>query len=86
MYKNEKVYPHSVKNIESGLVVYGLRHCNCFQILAIIYPEREYLKNYITGFLTSANRFVDRVEGAKIAFERKQIFEEKNELYSEDIY
>lgn len=41
---------------------------------------------YIQGFLTSQNKFVDREEAAIIAFNMKQIVEEKKTLYSEDLY
>lgn len=40
----------------------------------------------IQGFLTSKGRFVDRKEAAKIAFSAGQISDQKEELYSEDLY
>jgi hypothetical protein len=40
----------------------------------------------IQGFLTSKNRFVDREEGGRIAFNAGQTVELKKTLYSEDIY
>ncbi|MCK9447014.1 hypothetical protein M0Q50_09210 [bacterium] len=41
------------------------------------------------GFLTNQNRFVNRIEGAKIALECgqiKQLQYSKDVLYSEDLY
>jgi hypothetical protein len=40
----------------------------------------------IQGFLTSKNRFVDREEGGRIAFNAGQTDKLKQTLYSEDIY
>jgi hypothetical protein len=40
----------------------------------------------IQGFLTNKNRFVDREEGAKIAFTAKQVNEPLKQLFSEDLY
>lgn len=40
----------------------------------------------VQGFLTNKNRFVDREEGAIIAFDAGQIEKEKETLYSEDLY
>jgi len=80
---------HKSLGIDRGFVVTGLRHCNCFEILARIYPNREYLKNYRDGFLTSDNRFVNRQEAAIIAIKAGQIKEltySKTDLFSEDLY
>jgi|AntRauTorckE6833_2_1112554.scaffolds.fasta_scaffold00137_37 hypothetical protein len=64
-------------------------------------PKMSYIKNdvedfmeerapvlgeHIQGFLTNQNRFVDREEGGKIAFEAKQTKELKEHLFSEDLY
>lgn len=80
---------HQPKNIDTGIVVCGLRHHNCFATLARIYPDREYLKNYEDGFVTSRNRFVGRVTALRIAREAGQIVKkhgDPNILYSEDIF
>lgn len=79
-------------NIDSGIVVCGWRHGNCITILNAIFPNREYIlknkddKTTIQGFLTSDNRFVDRVEGGKIAFKAGQTFKLIDYLFSEDLY
>ena len=44
------------------------------------------LVNTNKGFLTNTNRFVDREEGGKIAFDAGQIKEETKRLFSEDLY
>jgi len=87
---NKKIYKgHHPKNIDSGYVACGLRHGHCFTIMARIYKKEdrvETLRCSIQGFLTSKNRFVDREEAGKIAFESKQIKEKTNCLFSEDLY
>ena len=40
----------------------------------------------VQGFITNTDRFVDREEASKIAFESGQTKELKKRLYSEDIY
>lgn len=88
---------HHPKNIENGFVVCGLRHCNCFTTLSFIWNndiERvAILRSAVQGFLTSDNRFVDRKEAYKIAFDNDQIIgpnkgysENSIGLTSEDLY
>lgn len=48
--------------------------------------HRSCLEHDAQGFWTSHDRFVDRKEAAKIAFEAGQIPEEKSELFSEDLW
>ena len=69
-----KQHIHRAKNIESGFVVCGRRHHNCFRIIEMIYPDiKSFNKNKaIQGFLTQTDRFVDREEAMKIAVEAKQ--------------
>lgn len=81
-------YPHQPINIPTGFVATGLRHCNCFVALSLTKIQYKSL-DYVQGFLTNKNRFVDREEGAKIALACGQI-EKLNhsdtKLYSEDLY
>lgn len=80
-------------NIKSGVVVCGWRHSNCIhQIVSItglrsVYSE---IGEYIQGFLTNKNRFVDRKEGWMIAEKSNQIINKESGtegfLYSEDLY
>lgn len=74
----------------NGFVVCGLRHCDCVQTLSLMQDGVHIKQGCIHGFLTSKNRFVNRVEGLKIATKANQIVGEKHhpkdELCSEDLY
>lgn len=79
------------KNIESGFVICGLRHFNCFHLCTAVNVDiRKFNQQgkVIQGFLTSDNLFVDRKVAAQIALEAKQISEEDkiDVLFSEDLY
>lgn len=79
-------------NIETGIVVCGWRHGNCIAILHELFPNREYIinnkdsKTTIQGFLTSDNKFVNREEAGRIAFNAGQINKKTNCLFSEELY
>jgi hypothetical protein len=74
-------------NIDVGIVFCGWRHPNCiYQKVAITGLRDAESGENEQGFLTSKNRFVSREEGAIIAFEANQIKEEKQTLYSEDLW
>ncbi len=79
----------SIKGL-TGFVICGRRHHNCFHTMSILAPDRGYVKfEKKQGFLTSKNRFVDRIEGAEIAFISGQIKERTTHpigLFSEDLY
>lgn len=92
-YNDGKERTHNPPNIKTGIVICGLRHCNCFPILFEIFPDREYLgsedgeRKTIQGFLTNAGTFVDRKDAYHIAFAANQCRESDHEiLMSEDIY
>jgi hypothetical protein len=77
-------------NIEKGIVFCGHRHPHCLhQQIAMTGKKQHEVGEYIQGFLTSENRFVDREEAAKIALVANQIdrlnYSNKS-LYSEDLY
>lgn len=80
------------KNCDRGLVVTGHRHGQCMWTVGCLTGLRSVTNaedgvgEYVQGFLTNKNRFVDREEGAIIAFDAGQILEEKLTLYSEDLY
>lgn len=76
-------HPHPPKNITSGFVVCGYRHCNCFAIASLI-PDIDMRGEQ--GFLTKRGNFVDRREGGKIAYEAGQIKSPTEILFSEDLY
>lgn len=88
-YNDGVIRVHLPKNVKSGIVICGLRHCNCFQILSEIFDKESLEKsNIIQGFLTSKNTFVDRESAYEIALRAKQIISNTNitSLISEDLY
>lgn len=80
------------KNCDRGLVITGHRHGQCMWVMGSLTGLRSVqnapdgVGEYEQGFLTSRNRFVDREEAAIIAFDANQINEEKQTLYSEDLW
>lgn len=88
---NKNIYPHQPTNIDSGIVICGRRHCNCYTTIAQTEPN---LRNealgakypIVEGFLTDGNMFVDRKIGAEIAFRAGQISEPVKQLISEMLY
>lgn len=80
------------KNCDRGLVVLGHRHgqamwtMSCLTGLRTCEIGEDCSGEHEQGFLTNTNRFVDREEGAKIAFNSGQIKEETTRLFSEDLY
>ena len=77
---------HQPINIDNGLVVLGYRHGNCFYTTMVLKSMKQFMN--IQGFLTSKNRFVDRIEAKKIAYNASQIdsLDGNKELFSEDLY
>lgn len=79
-------------NCDRGIVVTGHRHGQCIWTIGCLTGLRavtnaeDGIGENIQGFLTNTNRFVDRSEGAKIAFDAGQIEKEIKTLYSEDLY
>jgi hypothetical protein len=86
----------TVDNIESGVIICGRRHGDCYGVLKGIRgddvdfskePDRDE-----QGFLTSKNRFVGREEAFRIAKANNQIIhkmfdkDNKGTLASEDLY
>lgn len=87
-YRDGEEYPHQPKNINSGYVICGHRHHNIF-IIANLTGVITLGFDHEQGFLTSANRFVDRYEALKIAELNFQIIDKHksvDELMSEDLY
>ncbi|MHB8871063.1 MAG: hypothetical protein ACYC5G_01225 [Candidatus Doudnabacteria bacterium] len=91
-YNDDKTHSYSPKNIYKGFVICGRRHHNCIEQFAMMvgFPYTpEGMKLHQTekqGFLTNADRFVDRVEASEIAFESGQTKEKQTRLFSEDLY
>ena len=89
----------SYNHPKTGLLFCGHRHADCFPAMNAwadtlsgktqkkieeILPDQLSGRNQ--GFLTSTGRFVNREEGAKIAFVAGQINKRKETLFSEDLY
>lgn len=93
-FDDGNTYVHQPRNIETGFVVCGRRHHNCFASFSAMRSVRgttdsdidNYPRNSEQGFLTSLDRFVGRKEAAVIAFNTGQITEKRNILFSEDLY
>ncbi len=80
-------------NVDKGIVFCGWRHGNCmYQMCAITGKPsvEDHVGEYVQGFLTSKNRFVDREEGFVIAKSMGQLLEPDKKygetLYSEDVW
>lgn len=85
--KEMPTYTYLPKNIDRGIVFLGHRHGQCIYAKCAITGLRDGESGeHVQGFLTNKNRFVDRQEAAIIAFDAKQISQEKDTLYSEDLY
>ena len=93
-YNDGNVYEHQPINIETGLVICGRRHHNCYTTLAALRGDIEGKLDVSRdgqGFITNLNRYVDRKEGYIIAKSSNQlihnIHDETNPiLISEDLY
>jgi len=77
-------------NTDCGIILFGLNHIHCmYQMVAITGLKSAEIGEYVHGFLTTKNRFVEREEGAKIALICGQIDKlnfSRTKLYSEDLY
>lgn len=79
----------SAVKTEDGLIIRGHRHCDC--LYKIYMMEKKPMKTHESqGFITSTNRFVDRVEGLRLQKEAGVESADPSgygrELYSEDLY
>jgi hypothetical protein len=79
-------------NCNTGLVFCAHRHVQCMYTMYAVTGLRSVepeCGEYVQGFLTNLNRFVDRKEGAQIALSSKQVKKlqfSNDTLYSEDLY
>lgn len=86
-FEDNIVHHQQPKNVLTGIVVCGRRHHNVFATLTAFGIDRLQYKPATQGFVTSLDRFVDREEAWKIAFDAGQIKDESNKtLFSEDLY
>ncbi len=74
-FKNDTKHEHQPKNVDSGLIVCGRRHHNCFATMKAFMSIDEIVKfkqtcdEVIQGFITNNDRFV--VVGNVLPLERK---------------
>lgn len=100
-FNDGKKHEHQPVNIETGFVVYGRRHHNCYSTLhsiAVTIGLGNTIKSMMEktdrdgqGFITNLNRHVDRSEGYRIAKEAGQLLHNLHDksnpiLISEDLY
>ena len=93
-YKDLPTAKYMPTNIDKGIVVEGHRHADIIRTMVNLIGKRTCTNGVDCagaseqGFVTNTNRFVNRVEGMKIAREANQIIAETTfpELYSEDLY
>ena len=94
-FDDGKRYDNQPSNIETGIVICGWRHPNCFAVYRALCPNRTYAKQRVDaglielqGFITTTGRFVDRMVAAQIARDAGQIEYTKRLriLMSEDLY
>lgn len=93
-FSDGKTYDHQPKNIESGFVISGRRHHNCYSTLQAIGASlgmEGIVRNHIEridrdnqGFITNTNRYVDRKEGMRIAKAANQLINPKLHSDNED--
>lgn len=88
-YKEQPTPTYTCVNTPNGVVLCGHRHPHIIhQHVALLGKKAVEMGEYIQGFLTSKNRFVDRREARLIAYKAKQGTNTVigSELYSEDLY
>jgi hypothetical protein len=89
-YKDQPSAKIQVKNVDRGVVLCGYRHGDAIHQFIALTGKRSVTTEageYVQGFLTNKNRFVDRTEAAMIfvANGGKLNYSSK-ELFSEDLY
>lgn len=90
-FDDGKRHEHQPRNIDTGFVVCGRRHHNCFITASILKGEdwrvSDYGKN-VQGFLTSSDLFLNRKKAAVVAYKSGQYKRagRGDVLFSEDLY
>ena len=85
-YKDGRSYDHQPNNIESGFVIAGYRHHNCFLTAKILSIDSVIDVEKVSGFLTSKHNFLTREEAAKLARKTGRFNKDTDVLFSEDLY
>lgn len=84
-WKGHRDVFHRPSNIDRGIVLSGVGHAHCIsQYNAITGQPMSDATGNVDGFITSVNRFVNRTEAARIAYDAGQVKELKDTIYSED--
>lgn len=76
------------KNINKGIVIYGLRHVQCIYMRVALNGKKESeCGESVHGFLTNCNNFLTRSEAAILHVKNGgKLHYSTTELYSEDLY
>lgn len=91
-FKDGSENKHQPKNVDNGFVICGRRHHNCFATAFLLHGKKitaeynELKGTAVQGFVTSKDRFVDRKEGAAIAYSAGQTDKPETILFSEHLY
>ncbi len=86
-YKDFEKPVHSPINIDKGIVMCGFRHGHIIgQHFSLTGKSAWKMGEYEQGFLTTKNRFLNRVDAHKLFIETGNTPEFSDELYSEDLY
>ena len=86
IYVNDgEEHVHQPHNIKTGYCLYGPKHAHCIATSYILNPSHKASDMHNSGFVTSLYRYVDREEGARIAYAAGQIPNPKDILFSEDL-
>lgn len=90
-YKDLPTVMHQPVNIDRGLVISGHRHGSIIQTvyafgLKTVQNGGNAVGDFVQGFLTSENRFIDRKEAHKLFTAQGGRPMLKDKLYSEDLY
>jgi len=76
---------HAAVVSESGWVFIGKCHADCFHKMHHL-TVKSSQKAANQGFVTSTGRYVDRHEGAKLAYAAGQVDKLASHLFSEDLW
>lgn len=82
------VSQYMCSNIESGVVLCGLRHSHIIgQCISLLGSRQCEMGKYTQGFITTKNRFLNRQEAAILwKSQGNKLKYSQNELFSEDLY
>jgi len=89
-YKDAPMVPsvYWCKNIDKGIVLCGWRHNYIIgQCLSLLGKKQYEMGEYVQGFITNQNRFLNREEACELFKQNGGIPQyTENELFSEDLY